>query len=112
MLVIRLMQKVSFTAIHLIYSTFGLMPQNLYCDKAKTMLRRALSSAAFLQHFILVVIVLINRDVMHAGDEMSRNRSIHGMHHSYFYATNCGANCLEASCVWDKSGSLFAQLPY
>ena len=56
MLVIRLMQKVSFTAIHLIYSTFGLMPQNLYCDKAKTMLRRALSSAAFLQHFILVFI--------------------------------------------------------
>ena len=39
---------------------------------------------------------------MHAGDEMSRNRSIHRMHHSYFYATNCGANCLGASCLWDK----------
>ena len=49
--------------------------------------------------------------MMHAGDEMSRNRSIHRMHHSYFYATNCGENCLEASCLWDKSRSLFAQLP-
>ena len=47
---------------------------------------------------------------MPAGDEMSRNHSIHGMHHSYFYATNCGANCLEASCLWDRSSSLFAQL--
>ena len=36
---------------------------------------------------------------MHAGDEMSRNRSINRMHHSYFYATNCGANCLGASCL-------------
>ena len=48
---------------------------------------------------------------MHAVDEMSRNRSIHRMHHSYFYATNCGANCLGVSCLWDKSSLLFAQLP-
>ena len=31
---------------------------------------------------------------------MSRNRSIHRMHHSYFYATNCGA-----SCLWVKSST-------
>ena len=60
---------------------------------------------------LFIVIVLINRDVMHAGDEMSRNRLIHDMHHSYFYATNCGANSLEASCLWDKPSLLFAQLP-
>ena len=45
---------------------------------------------------------------MHAGDEMSRNRSIHGMHHSYFYATNCGVNCLGANCLWGKAILLFA----
>ena len=60
---------------------------------------------------LFIVIVLINRDPMHAGDEMSRNGSIHRMHHSYLYATNCGANCLGASCLWDKSSLLFAQLP-
>ena len=48
---------------------------------------------------------------MHAGDEMSQNHSIHRMHHSYFYTTNCGANCLGASCLWDKSSLLFAHLP-
>ena len=64
----------------------------------------------------VLFIVMINRDVMHAGDEMSRNGSIHHMHLSYFYATNCGANCLGASCLgasclWNKSSLLFAQLP-
>ena len=34
---------------------------------------------------------------MHAGDEMSRKGSIHRMHHNYFYATNCRANCLGSS---------------
>ena len=48
---------------------------------------------------------------MHVEGEMSRNHSIHHMHHSYFNATNCGANCLGASYLWDKSSLLFAQLP-
>ena len=55
---------------------------------------------------MFIFIVLINIDVMHAGDEMSRNHSIHRMHHSYFYTTNCGANCLGVSCLWDKSSLL------
>ena len=57
---------------------------------------------------LLVVIVLINRDLMHAGDEISRNCSIHRMHHNYFYATNYGANCL-GQVVFGRSLACYLQ---